>query len=218
MRMLTAAKTFHWCSSHRLMHHEGKCARLHGHNYRAQVEFVQRSPALQADGMVLDFGVIGDAIGGWIDEYLDHNCLLNKVDTVARQAISVLNMAQPAEDARNTRVMLFPCDPTAEAIAAALLTVARRVIERMAAAFPDVEVGDVQVWETDTCLATCAAVIAAEGAVREGAWGDGDVVLQTDGREIAVLNGEVKQQAPAVEDEAVPLKGTAEEAGWKPTE
>jgi len=54
--MIKIGKIFWFSASHRLPHHEGQCAHLHGHNYKLEVQvtgLVQTSGP--AKGMVMDF-------------------------------------------------------------------------------------------------------------------------------------------------------------------
>lgn len=54
--MYTVIKTLTISAAHFLPRHEGKCKRLHGHNWKVTAHC--RSPELNANGMVVDFGRI----------------------------------------------------------------------------------------------------------------------------------------------------------------
>tara|TARA_Y100000310_G_C20461358_1_gene705535 strand:- start:307 stop:714 length:408 start_codon:yes stop_codon:yes gene_type:complete len=56
-------------AAHRLPHHPGICARLHGHSYR--VEIVAEGWC-DATGAVIWFETLNEVVGGWIKETLDH--------------------------------------------------------------------------------------------------------------------------------------------------
>ncbi len=56
-------------AAHRLRNYVGKCANLHGHNYR--VEIYARGAALDHAGMLLDFADLKAATSKLVD-YLDH--------------------------------------------------------------------------------------------------------------------------------------------------
>jgi 6-pyruvoyltetrahydropterin/6-carboxytetrahydropterin synthase len=67
-------KKFTFEAAHRLPHHDGKCARLHGHSWRGAVvcegsELQQSGPK---QGMLLDFGFISDKVEKLVEESLDH--------------------------------------------------------------------------------------------------------------------------------------------------
>ncbi|ELZ13164.1 6-pyruvoyl-tetrahydropterin synthase [Haloterrigena salina JCM 13891] len=59
-------------TGHRIRHHDGKCARPHGHNYEVAVTVVGE---LAAEGWVADKGDITDVIDEW-----DHRFLLEAGD------------------------------------------------------------------------------------------------------------------------------------------
>src|SRR5215831_15632210 len=58
-----------FCAGHRVMGHENKCANLHGHNY---VVTVTASGQLDTVGRVIDFGVVKEIAGGWLEDHWDH--------------------------------------------------------------------------------------------------------------------------------------------------
>jgi 6-pyruvoyltetrahydropterin/6-carboxytetrahydropterin synthase len=57
-------------AAHRLRNYQGKCERLHGHNYRIHV--TARAVSLGEDGMVMDFGDLKRATN-LVLERLDHS-------------------------------------------------------------------------------------------------------------------------------------------------
>ena len=59
-------------SGHRILHHDGKCSRPHGHNYEITVEI---TGSLMEDGWVVDKGDITSIISEW-----DHRFLLQEGD------------------------------------------------------------------------------------------------------------------------------------------
>ena len=69
-------------AGHRVYGHEGKCANIHGHRY---VVFITAEPSIGLDdlGRVVDFSVIKEKVGGWIDECLDHGMILWREDPIA---------------------------------------------------------------------------------------------------------------------------------------
>ena len=130
MYRVTRELTF--CYGHRLLGYDGKCRHLHGHNGRAVITLA--APALDGLGMVLDFTRLKRAVGGWIDEHLDHKMLLHHDDP----ALPLLRqLGEP--------VYVLDVNPTAENIAKLIFDVTA------AQGFPVVEV---KLWETETCYAT----------------------------------------------------------------
>jgi 6-pyruvoyltetrahydropterin/6-carboxytetrahydropterin synthase len=72
-------------AAHRLRHYNGKCERLHGHNYRVHV--TARADAPGEDGLIIDFSELKSMTGAVLDR-LDH-AYLNDVppfDTIEPSA------------------------------------------------------------------------------------------------------------------------------------
>ena len=61
-----------FAAAHYLSHYEGKCERLHGHNYK--VRAIARAATLGPGGMLLDFGELKDALRAALAA-LDHSLL-----------------------------------------------------------------------------------------------------------------------------------------------
>ena len=59
-------------SGHRILHHDGKCSRPHGHNYEITVEVTGE---LTEEGWVVDKGDVTDVIDAW-----DHRFLVEEGD------------------------------------------------------------------------------------------------------------------------------------------
>lgn len=70
MYYVTATQTF--SAAHSLREYDGKCERLHGHNYR--VEVTLKGPSLNKGGMVVDFTLLKQALEKAIAK-LDHQHL-----------------------------------------------------------------------------------------------------------------------------------------------
>ena len=132
--MFSVTATIDFCYGHRLLHYEGKCAHLHGHNGRAEVEL--RGATLDRRSMVADFADIDRAVRSWIDENLDHRLLLHRDDPL----VQILRR-------QDEPVFLMDTDPTAESIA--------RLIFEIAAS-RGLPVSSVRLWETATSVATYA--------------------------------------------------------------
>ena len=61
-----------FAAAHRLVHYNGKCERLHGHNYR--VRLWAKGDSLGEGGMLADFGKLKKALAEVL-EILDHSDL-----------------------------------------------------------------------------------------------------------------------------------------------
>lgn len=139
MHRVTCTRKIHFCAGHRVMHHENKCATAHGHNY--YVDLVAEAPVLDPLGRVVDFSVLKEKIGGWIDEHWDHTFLVCDQDRELLQALQQLP--------RKKEPFLCPFNPTAEQMALYLLhVVCPQLLEGGV-----VRIVKVIVHETDNCSA-----------------------------------------------------------------
>ena len=66
--MPTIIKRLEIDAGHRVLMHESKCANVHGHRYAFFIKVY--APQLDSVGRVVDFSVIKDKVGGWLDENL----------------------------------------------------------------------------------------------------------------------------------------------------
>src|SRR4051812_28006849 len=71
------SKTFRFEASHQLPHHDGQCARLHGHSWVGKVyvfgDHLKDAPP--ESGMVMDYGRIKKPLQRLVEECLDHRHL-----------------------------------------------------------------------------------------------------------------------------------------------
>ena len=123
-------KTLTFAYGHRIRGHGGRCAHLHGHNARVEIEC---RGALDELGMVVDFAEIRRVVETWIDSNWDHGMILERGDPM----IEVLRE-------RGEPVHELDGPPTAEMLAAHLFDVARQ------AGLP---VTAVRFWETERSMA-----------------------------------------------------------------
>ncbi|OLC55294.1 MAG: 6-pyruvoyl tetrahydrobiopterin synthase [Acidobacteria bacterium 13_1_40CM_4_69_4] len=130
--MYTVTEIVEFCYGHRLLRYKGKCAHLHGHNGRVEIELA--SPSLNDQSMVADFSDIGRIVKEWIDQNLDHRMLLHTDDPL----VAVLRR-------HDEPVFVMSSDPTAEAIA--------RLIYEYASS-QGLKVSGVRLWETGGSVAS----------------------------------------------------------------
>jgi queuosine biosynthesis protein QueD len=159
--MYSVSKTFTFEAAHRLLKHGGKCARLHGHSYKATVTIP--STKLDDNGMVIDFADLHTVIGRWIADNLDHNIILNPNDPMLRvQKLFGDHMSDEdcekwitTEMFRGKPPFIMPRDkaePTAENIAALIWVEASRRLREL---FPPQFLAlTVEVQETENCRAS----------------------------------------------------------------
>lgn len=144
--MRTYAERYHDISvGHRVAGHESKCQHLHGHNYR--VSFSIEAQALDKVGRVIDFSVIKMVLCEWLEENWDHKFLLWEKDPILEEEKTrdvFLNKV--------TGVVLVPFNPTAENMAAYILTtVAPALLQEL-----NVELVSVVIEETRKCQVKCS--------------------------------------------------------------
>ena len=65
-------------AAHRIIGHQGKCRKLHGHRYVLEATFT--ADTLNDLNMIIDFATIKAKLKSWIDECWDHNTVLSKAD------------------------------------------------------------------------------------------------------------------------------------------
>lgn len=112
-------------SGHRILHHEGKCSRPHGHNYEITVEV---TGGLSDQGWVVDKGEVTQIVDDW-----DHRFLVEEGDPLT-------DAFQESGDQDALVVLEHP--PTAEVMSILLE-------KKMLEAFPD-NVSDVSVTVSET--------------------------------------------------------------------
>ncbi len=118
-------------ASHRLLHYQGKCSRLHGHRWKAEVWVA--GTVEEPTGILLDYNVIKEII-----ERFDHQVILNKEDPM----VACLQKFQP--------VCTTTGDPTSERLA---FMIRDLINDRCRAAGLDARIERVRVWESPGCYA-----------------------------------------------------------------
>jgi len=137
----TATRRIQFCCGHRIHMHESKCRHLHGHNYVAFFTAVKLDANLDGLGRVIDFAVLKDRLGSWIEANWDHGFIVWRGDDEARKALAVMGDQQ--------KLFFLDRNPTAENMARFLIDeVAPSVLEGTG-----VVVKQVVLWETENCYA-----------------------------------------------------------------
>ena len=142
MSIVTCTRRIQFCAGHRVYQHESKCRNVHGHNYVAMI--TAQAPSLDALGRVIDFSVLKDRVGGWIDREWDHGFLVYVND---RELVALFS------DMPEQKLFVLPYNPTAE-------NMARFLLDKVCPSVLDgtgVDVVEVELWETENCKATVTA-------------------------------------------------------------
>jgi 6-pyruvoyltetrahydropterin/6-carboxytetrahydropterin synthase len=139
--MYTIVRRFEWDSLHRIPQHEGQCRCFHGHRYAAEIYCA--ATKLDKAGRVIDFSVVKETLGAWIDEALDHTAILQRTDDHPG-SIAIAD----ANKALGKPAYLIDDPPTAEAIAKVVFLKAHSLLSAH-----DITVRRVRVWETPNCSA-----------------------------------------------------------------
>jgi len=136
---LRAVRRIQFCCGHRVLNHESKCANPHGHNYVAlfHAEYEKKQDEL---GRVVDFSVLKEKIGGWIDENWDHTFVLSSED---KDLIISLTKYH------KKKIFVLQSNPTAENMAEYLL----KCICPQVLTGTGVKIVKVVLWETENCYA-----------------------------------------------------------------
>lgn len=138
MEKISAVRRIQFCAGHRVYKHESKCANFHGHNYVAY--FHARSSGLDQVGRVIDFSVLKEKIGNWIDTNWDHGFIYFRDDLLSVELFENQLTHQKS-------FKLFT-NPTAENMASYLLN----CVCPAALDGTGVEVFKVVLWETENCF------------------------------------------------------------------
>lgn len=138
--MRTCTRRIEWDAAHRVMRHESKCAHLHGHRYVAEVTVA--APELDSLGRVIDFSVVKEIVGYWVDREWDHGTMLCAEDYELQELCAKNGWKHYLFDTRN---------PTAENIAKELFDSATLLLQHV-----HVTVTHVRIYETPNCWADYA--------------------------------------------------------------
>lgn len=129
----TMTKELQFDYGHRVLGHEGKCKHLHGH--RGRVEITVGCDTLDGIGRVIDFGVVKEKVGKWIDDNLDHNMILNPNDPLAKKWIAFgMGPSQDVEKSaelfgkKEPFIMPNNQNPTAENLASLIFVIANTIL------------------------------------------------------------------------------------------
>ena len=145
MTAISCVRLLGFDAGHRVYGHEGKCAHLHGHRYKVELH-ARGESGLDALGRVVDFSVLKERVGGWIDANWDHGLILYGGDPMA-EVLSGTSI--PGGAGATQKLYVLGENPTAE-------NLAKHLLERI---IPPLMLGSgcdvirVVLWETPNCFA-----------------------------------------------------------------
>ncbi len=140
--MIECTRRIEWDAMHRIPGHESRCRAFHGHRYVAEFTFV--APELDELGMVVDFGLLKDRIGGWVDEKWDHTAILMRGDPDPAVPLLVRSNARLGRP-----VYWMDGPPTAENMVAELAHISKSLL-----ADTGISLKRIRLWETPNGSAT----------------------------------------------------------------
>jgi 6-pyruvoyltetrahydropterin/6-carboxytetrahydropterin synthase len=134
--MIICTRRLEFDSAHRVMNHESKCRMLHGHRYVVEASFTAKN--LDNLGRIIDFGVIREVLGKWLDDNFDHTTILWDQDKILGE-----NIAQITRQ----KIYYLPYNPTAENIAKYLF---ENICPKLFSKYP-IKCYQIKVFETPNC-------------------------------------------------------------------
>tara|TARA_Y100000310_G_C20346340_1_gene652207 strand:- start:213 stop:668 length:456 start_codon:yes stop_codon:yes gene_type:complete len=147
--MFTITRRLEFDAGHRVYQHESKCSNVHGHRYK--IDLTCSASELDELGRIIDFGVIKQLCGGWLDDNFDHGMILYKHDPLKRLWESFGRHELGLGDFTsygNHKFYLMDTNPTAENIAQHLYQIFQSLLDQY-----HITVVNVRVWETPNCYA-----------------------------------------------------------------
>lgn len=126
-------------AAHRVFGHEGKCKDVHGHRYKFNI--YARAPELDSLGRVIDFSVIKQRIGSYIDNNWDHGTFLYEKDPL-------VEIWATEKAFWGMKYFVMDANPTAENIAKALLMISNQLMYNT-----EVQIHRIECFETPNNMA-----------------------------------------------------------------
>lgn len=103
--MYTVTKSFHFAAAHRLMHYDGPCRFVHGHNFVVTITLEALQPTDEENGFVYDFKQI-NTFKQYVEEKYDHAFLTQEGDEIGDYLVS-----------KDHKVIFFTTPPSTEYLA-----------------------------------------------------------------------------------------------------
>ena len=138
----TCTRRFQFAYGHRVFGHESKCGFMHGHNGVVRIT-AEPDSSLDSLGRVVDFSVIKERYGKWIDDNWDHGMILNSADL---EAVLAMQSTTGSYGCAAKIFLIENENPTAEILAQYLLD-----LDLMEGT--GVRITEVEFFETENCSA-----------------------------------------------------------------
>ena len=141
---------------HRVSGHGGKCAALHGHNYR--ITFTVSGEEKNELGMVVDFSDVKEVLCKWLEDNWDHKFLIFFDDPLLPAFKKFA--AEAKQQGVDLGLVSVGFNPTAEMIAEVLLDMGHSLLtaRHLHDGAPKLTLESVRVEETRKCSATARRV------------------------------------------------------------
>ncbi len=149
-------KEYRFEAAHRLMDHPGACRYLHGHSYKLEVTV--KGP-INPDGMVVDFGVLSDAVKNILNMSSDHHTAFDHA-TILKDTDPLVDwLLKGIQDKKipNMRIISLPSHPTAEFMAGHFAVLVQGKLDEFCENYTPgdwLRVVRVRLWETAKAHAT----------------------------------------------------------------
>jgi 6-pyruvoyltetrahydropterin/6-carboxytetrahydropterin synthase len=158
--MITVRKHIVTETAHRLLDYTGKCAHVHGHSYKWEVEvggyltslmITSKKTGLLPTGILVDFKVLKRMLIELVHDRYDHALVLCDRDPLCGvPSVLAPPSYQGLSETEAPRLVIHPFNPTAENLAT---HVGKQVEIELASSQPMVRLVSFTVWETENSFA-----------------------------------------------------------------
>lgn len=147
--MITVRKHIVTETAHRLLDYVGKCAHVHGHSYKWEVELGGHEQDMPHNGILIDFKELKALLQKYVHDVYDHALVLRKDDPLIQSAVAYQALVTGVS-ADTARVVIHSFNPTAENLAT---FVGQRFERALVGRVPFVRLVSFTVWETENSFA-----------------------------------------------------------------
>lgn len=157
MGIPTVTRKFEIDAGHRLINHPGKCKNYHGHRYVIEPQI--SAPTMdRKSGMIVDFSLVKELIGGWLDREWDHGMILQDGDELLRWLYGSAEDRAGATSYENPKVYVMDKPPTVENLVREFASHAQSLL-KMTPGCESLKIVHVRMYETPNCWADFRPVL-----------------------------------------------------------